>query len=401
MIQWLSKNDRNKSVVEKIVHKRAVHARIQQEQLQQDLERSRLWKSFYFETAPLREREVTRQFCAAIVNGIVDGVCDVMILRSNVSSSSSSLTTSTDKTSPTTHSTSSTDKIVTDINLTSSDKESVLLDAIEAVLVQITNNVKSHITTQLRGHSRSSLSWLERSALIWLFLCPKVFPCAQSAAERLKLTAAAGGLHDAVVKKWLSRSGKYAEKFTHKWYHIVEAMTWSSVKTFFPRRWVAKRGDLDDNLNVKQQLQPWASLIVPGSQVSLNKFMSDVSSGAKRAGMCYVYVVYFCVSVMYFTNIISPNLIAGLSKRRPDSFINVTHKTKRTRRSDKGKCRQHHDVVQDVQAYVLERWNTGDPCTRRYVCIILLCIVTYNNHEHLLINNPLNYYTSIHSLAIT
>ena len=62
-------------------------------------------------------------------------------------------------------------------------------------------------------------------------------------------------------------------------------MTWKDVKVFFPRCWIAKRGAINEELDVKTQLQPWARVVASVvKQVSLNKFMFDAPSDAKRVG---------------------------------------------------------------------------------------------------------------------
>ena len=87
------------------------------------------------------------------------------------------------------------------------------------------------------------------------------------------------------VKKMAYKEWEKSDEFVHKWFHIVRNMTWKDVKVFFPRRWIAKRGVINEQLDVKEQLQPWKEVVAsPDTQVSLNKFMFDSPSGAKRAG---------------------------------------------------------------------------------------------------------------------
>ena len=295
MFQWLAKSKTNQVVVEKIIHKKAVEARILSETIKQDFERHQLWKSFCVQTAPLRERKGTTQLCVAIVNGIVDGVCSVVDLRSEpvanetlaVDSVSAPAPTVTDKLlEPITDKLLAPVPTITDKLLEHPDKaDSILADAVRAVLKLVNTNVQKHIqSTSLRGHQRTSLTWLERAALIWLFLCPRIYPKCDG-RKRLERISTVGGVHWSVLKKWIAKSGGKSDEFVHKWYHIVLNMTWKDVKVFFPRRWIAKRGAINEELDVKAQLQPWARLVVStGKQVSLNKFMFDAPSGAKRAG---------------------------------------------------------------------------------------------------------------------
>ena len=285
MFRWLKKEKQHQVVVEKIIHKQAVQARVLSATIKQDLERHQLWKSFCVETAPLRERKGVIQLCGAIVDGIIDGVCSVVDLRNvPVSAEKSTVHGVLSAPVPTI-----TDKLLTSIEDQllehSSDTTSMIADAVRAVQKLVNKNIQDHIhRTSLKRHQRISLTWLERSALIWLFLCPQIYPeC--SGRKRLERIATAGGIHWSVLKKWLAKSGKKSDEFVHKWFHIVRNMTWKDVKVFFPRRWIAKRGVINEQLGVKEQLQPWKEVVAsPDTQVSLNKFMFDSPSGAKRAG---------------------------------------------------------------------------------------------------------------------
>ena len=177
------------------------------------------------------------------------------------------------------------------------------------------------------------LSWLSRSCLIWLYFCPGFMSHLKPGLERFKHVGYAGGVAASSIQKWVAKS----RKFTPKWFNIVNSMTWKDVKTFFPKRWVNKRAHLRDDMNVKSQIQPWFAF-TKDLPVSLNKFMGV--SQARRA---------------------------GLEKKRPNSYVNYTEDMKRCRRSDKGQARRYPQVVAAVEDFVLERWNTGDPCTRRQV----------------------------------
>ncbi len=311
MFRWLEKNKNNQATVDKIILKKAVRARVHIAQKLLDTERNQLWKSFCVETAPLIERRESTQLCQAIVGGIVDGVCSVINLRN----------AATEVTSVSDHSSAA---------------------AVRVVLQLVNKNVKNHMQqASLKSRQIMTLTWLERSALIWLFLCPQIYP-GYKGSKRLQRVATAGGIHFAALKKWVAKKGKYSKKFVHKWFHIVANMTWKDVKIFFPTQFTATFGAINEELGVQEQLLPWKHVVATAATVSLNKFMIDLRSGAKRA---------------------------ALAKKRPNSFQNMTTKTKRARRSDSGRARKHPDVADKIQNFVQERWNTGDPCTRR-LCML-------------------------------
>lgn len=195
--------------------------------------------------------------------------------------------------------------------------------------------MEKHSQTAMKARAIPDLSWLERSCLIWLYFCRSFMPHLKPDMERFKHVGYAGGVQVSSMQKWLGKN----RKFTPKWFHIVNSMTWKNVKAFFPKRWVSKRAHLADDLDVKRELQPYFQF-TKDLPVSLSKFMDGAHSPAKRA---------------------------GLSKKRPNSYENYTGDTKRSRRSDKGKARAHPQVADAAAEFILERWNTGDPCTRRQV----------------------------------
>ena len=191
--------------------------------------------------------------------------------------------------------------------------------------------------TPMNAKTLPELSWLERSALIWLFFCPKFHSHLKPGLDRYKIVGAAGGVTASSVQKWVVKNSR----FSKLWYHMVKAMTWKDVKTYFPKKWVAKRALIPDDLHVQTEIKPYGKF-TKAQPVSLSKFMDGAAD-------------------------VSPAKRAGLAKKRPALYQNFVGSTKRCRRSDKGKARIFPKVCQSAQEFIQERWNTGDPCTRRLV----------------------------------
>ena len=401
---WLSLEKSNAKSVNSLMAKQSVQERMQAEQRQRDLEEAALYKEWLIHHAPMRQKQNTTAFCKLLSNALVDGAVNIAEMkRTNGLASVDPLPSAAsaqvvdlvgldnvdavavdDIISPTADLFDATSDLVsvvarlvapdgdllvpaTDANPVSPapapapvDDAAPLVNPVPAgpAPVDVTSadvdpfivrhfQASYSLRPVLKTKQSSDLTWLERSALIWLYLCPEAFSHL-SGAERLKRVATSGGVSWETLKKWVNLSPKKATVFTPKWYNIVKSMKWVDVKKFFPKRWASKLGHLKLNLTVKAHLSPWLPF-TKEAPVTLSKY-ADIAP-AKRA---------------------------GLAKKRPSMFLNVTAQTKRVKRSDAGRARKYCDIVDGTEKYILERWNTGDPTTRRQVsvvCVFSICVL--------------------------